>query len=277
LEKPSTTNSRDIGDCLAMPWAKVDPVWKLESVGLCGYPYHNHSHGCSNFCKRAGCPPTMVPLEICLDECYFIYTVFPIKKHVQRMMEKHPEWSIYQARNIYYWQSTARVALRKEVDKFLSSHPRCIALGPKIHLDSWGIDMTATMAKVGIDLWWGEDWGSQNETYLLRYAGFPVAKAGTKRLKRLERKYPIIYERRSGKCRDCPYRPCLRYLQGNPQLYVSKIFGTYKIEKYLSSRNCWVLRCTLCGRRRVSQVGACLSLTCKCQGGDKQKPPSANN
>ncbi len=233
-----------------MPWAKVKPVWDKKIIGLCGTPYHGHPRGCSNFCKRISCPPMMVPLEICLDECYFIYIKHRLGNHVRRMFKRHPDWSIYQAQNIYYWQATARKVRQKEVDKFLASHPRYIA--PKIHLDSWGIDITATMASIGVKLRWGEDWGRQEYTYLLSYAGFPIEKATQGRLKKLQRMYPAIYHKRVGRCAKCSYRPCLRYLTNNPSLYVGKKIGTVLIQRYIEGRG-WLVKCD-CGRKRVAPI-----------------------
>lgn len=247
-----------------MPWVRVKPVWDKEIIGLCGYPYHGHPRGCSNFCKRVGCPPTMVPLEICLDECYFIYIKYHLGKHVRRMFKRHPDWSIYQAQNIYYWQATARKILQKELDKFLSSHSKYVALGPKVHLDSWGIDMTATMAPVGVKLWWGEDWGRQEYTYLLRYAGLPIEKASQKRLKELRRLYPAIYHKRVGRCAGCSYRPCLKYLTGHPALYVKKRVGTVLIQRFIEGEG-WLVKCD-CGRRRMVAIDQpfCKGFACNC-------------
>lgn len=250
-----------------MPWGKCVPVIDEKIIGLCGTPYHGHRHGCSNFCKRSSCPPTMQPLSICLDDFYLIYIKYALGRFVREKLRQHPDWSIYQARNVLYWQRGARRIVRLETEKFLRSHPNYRVLGPKEHLDSWGVDMTASMAKLGIRLRYGPDWGLHEWTYKLRYAGVPIEKASPARLKSLARKFPWIYEQRTGRCKHCHYRPCLKYMRNNPGLYVTKQIGPLKIQKLLVN-NRWLIRCS-CGNTKTVPINAplCTAFDCVCQSG----------
>jgi hypothetical protein len=249
-----------------MPWAKVEPVFNVKIIGLCGTPYHAHPHGCHNFCKRSSCPPTMPPLSICLDDFYLIWIKWPIGRHVKQMLKRHPGWTIYQAQNVLYWQAGARKILQGEVDRFLEEHPQYAVLGPKEHLDSWGIDIRASIAQVGIHLKWGPSWGLRKYTYVLRYAGMPIEGISSKRRMDLERRFPVIYQRRTGLCKACKYRPCLKYMTGNPHLYVKRRFGSVVIERFMPDRG-WVVRCN-CGRRKIVPLTTlfCKGSICACQG-----------
>ena len=214
-----------------MPWAKCKPIANPKVVGLCGTPYHAHPKGCGFFCKRESCPPTMPPLSICLDDFYLIWSTFPIGEFVKTKMEAHPEWTVYQARNIRYWQPIARKQLKGVVARFSEEHPEYRVLGPMEHLDSWGIDMQATAAQIGIKLKYGTDWARHKLTYIIRYAGIPIEEAGKARLASLRESYPIVYHKRQGeKCGACTYRPCLRHIVHNPSRYVGRVFGKVEVE-----------------------------------------------
>ncbi len=250
-----------------MPWGKCVPVSNKKLIGLCGTQYHGHPKGCHNFCTRPSCPPTMQSLSICLDDFYLIWIKYPIGTHVRDKLKVHPDWSIYQARNILYWQATARKILQKVVDKFLVLHSDYRVLGPKEHLDSWAIDMTATIAQFGIVLNWGVDWALQEYTYVLRYAGIPIEKAGARRMRRLAKQFPIVYGDRSmfKECVSCYYRPCLVHMKNNPSLYVNQQIGNLKIESITASGD-WLVRCD-CGRRKVipKHRPFCTGFGCRCQ------------
>ena len=75
--------------------------------------------------------------------------------------------------------------------------------------------MRATIQQVGIVLTYGSNWHEHKWTYLLRYAGAPITEVNSHRLKKLAKTYPAIYQERKGKCKECIYRPCLKYMQSN--------------------------------------------------------------
>jgi len=67
------------------------------------------------------------------------------------MREKHPEWSERQLRCCLYWQHTARRQLRTKVADLLTQHPGLVAVFVP---EACGVNVTATMASIGIALEW---------------------------------------------------------------------------------------------------------------------------
>jgi hypothetical protein len=121
--------------------------------------------------------------------------------------------------------------------------------------------MTASLKTVGINLdWVGENWGLEKWTYVIRYAGTPLAEATPARLNKLIAQYPAIYSPRHGKCESCKYRPCLKYAANNPLLYVGKTIGGYKLEKYLKGRG-WQIKCLNCGNTKLVSL-LCSAMPC---------------
>jgi hypothetical protein len=208
----------------------------------------------------------MAPLSVCLDDLYFIYIKWPIGRYVKGMLEKHPDWTIYQAQNILYWQPAARKLLQAEVDKFLLSYPNYEVMGRKEHLDSWGIDMTESCKQIGINLEWGTSWGLRSWTYLLRYAGIPVASVSKDRIAKLAKDYPAIYSARTGRCSDCNYRPCLRHIVSYPEHYAHrKWLGGFATERFVPDVG-WIVKCENCGKKRMAPIDKplCLAFVCSC-------------
>lgn len=135
-------------------WAQVSPVFEPGVRELCRQPYPGHPRGCPNYGKKAGCPPRAPLLTETLDSChraYVIYNAFPIGQHAHRMKAKHPQWSERQAFCCLYWQPKARKELEEKIAAFRWSHP-----GLKIIRcpEAQGVNVTATMKKVGIKLEW---------------------------------------------------------------------------------------------------------------------------
>lgn len=132
----------------------IQPVVNLSVRGLCRKPYPGHPKGCPNWNKRPACPPQAPLLESVLDltkPVYCAYNAFDLGAHVSRMQRRHPHWSDRQLRCCLYWQGTARAALRGKVQAFLEEHPGCIVLYCP---EACGVNVTATMASIGIDLEW---------------------------------------------------------------------------------------------------------------------------
>ena len=253
-----------------MPWGKCTPVYDPNVIGLCGTPYHAHKYGCHNFCSRGSCPPTMQPLSIALDDFYLIWIKYPIGKHVRKKMEDHPDWSIYQARNVLYWQATARNQAKSEALRFLKKHSEYrvpSVNAPKVHLDSWGIDMQSTIAQVGIKLKYGPDWGIHEYTYVLRYAGTPIEKVSASRYSKLIKKFPWVYKLRIGHCEGCDFRPCLKQIKNNPIRYINQQVGPIRILRDHIQSKTWIIRypCNHTAAIPLSR-DLCLHFECpKCQ------------
>lgn len=145
----------------SVPWVRVQPVMLECAAGdLCRRPYAGHPKGCPNHGKRSTCPPQarrFGPAEFEPPaRWYAIWNVFPFGEHVERMRMKHPDWSRRQLECCLYWQGGARKQLEQELERFRRSR-KALGFGvrgiyriPEAH----GVDVTATMRRVGIELEW---------------------------------------------------------------------------------------------------------------------------
>ena len=137
-----------------MPYQVVVPVVDLTVRGLCPKPYPLHPKGCPNFNKKAGCPPQCLTIEKVLDlsrPVWAVWNVFDFAGHVARMREKQPTWSERQLACCLYWQPKARGCLRAEIRKFIDEH---CGLTIEACPEACGVNMTATMASIGVALEW---------------------------------------------------------------------------------------------------------------------------
>lgn len=150
-----------------MPWAVVKPVIDYKMRVLCRKAYPNHPHGCPNWGKKEGCPPSCKPIDKLLDfdkPVWAVWSKFNIHDHVERMRSLHPEWTDRQLNCCLYWQPKARQVLKREVTTFLSQH---IGIKTVTCPEASGVVLTPTMAQVGIEL----EWPPKNWTYQIILAG----------------------------------------------------------------------------------------------------------
>ena len=148
---------------------QVFPVTDDRLAELCRKAYPDHPRGCPNWNRKAGCPPRSLPLRNVLDlssPIYCIYNRFDLAGHVAKMRQRLPDWSDRQLKCCLYWQGTARKQLRLKVEQFLNDHPGLIALYTP---EACGVDVTATMASVGIEL----QWPVETVAYQVALAGGP--------------------------------------------------------------------------------------------------------
>lgn len=156
---------------------QVEPVVAPGVRGLCRKPYHGHPRGCPNWGRRATCPPAAPLLPEVLDlagPVYCIWNAFDLGSHVARMRKRHPEWSERQLKCCLYWQGTARAALRRKIEAFLAEHPGLVALTCP---EACGVDVTATMASLGIEL----EWPPVSVAYQVALVGTPVRRTRRRR------------------------------------------------------------------------------------------------
>jgi hypothetical protein len=85
------------------------------------------------------------------------------------MREKHPDWSERQLRCCLYWQGTARAALRRKIEAFLAGQPGLLAITCP---EACGVDVTATMSSLGIEL----EWPPVSVAYRVALVGTPKRK-----------------------------------------------------------------------------------------------------
>ena len=150
-------------------FAEVKPIIDLSVRELCHKPYKGHPKGCPNFNKRWSCPPKCKTIDKLLDLSkpdYAIYNIFDFKSHVNRMKEKHPNWTQRQLECCLYWQPRARKELKNKIKLFLQNHQ-----GYRISYvpEGQGVNITATMANVGIQL----EWPPITKTFQIVLAGIP--------------------------------------------------------------------------------------------------------
>lgn len=93
----------------------VLPVVKLvhspKIRDWCKLSYPGHPKGCPNYGKYNKCPPNSPNVEDILDtnrEMFLVYSEFNLQEHVDRMKEKHPNWTDRQLRNVLYWQRISK-------------------------------------------------------------------------------------------------------------------------------------------------------------------------
>lgn len=148
----------------------VIPVINYSVRGLCAKPYEGHPKGCPNFRSRETCPPTAPFFGDAFDlskPVYAITETFNLAAHVLSMKRKHPDWSDRQARCCLYWQGGVRKALNDSVNRFLQHHPGLICTDCP---EAMGVDVTATMAAVGVQL----EWPPESYVTKIALAGSPV-------------------------------------------------------------------------------------------------------
>lgn len=136
---------------------------------LCVRPYPLHPRGCPNFGKKEGCPPRAPRLPDHFDlsqSCYIIYNVFDFGAHVAKMRETHPEWSDRQLTCCLYWQAGARKKLQHAILSFHAAHPECVSTTCP---EAMGLDVTATLAALGVDL----EWPPKTRAIQVAFAGVP--------------------------------------------------------------------------------------------------------
>lgn len=152
---------------------EVKPVIIRPVHSLCVRPYPDHDNGCPNYGKKKGCPPGVPMFDKFYDlskPVYAIYNVFDFKGHVDRMKEKHPDWSKRQIECCLYWQGTARKELKERVEIFrrLTARRYVVNTVP----EAMGVNVTETMKRVGVEL----EWPPVNVAYQIAMAGMEVVK-----------------------------------------------------------------------------------------------------
>ncbi len=135
---------------------RVFPIREPNVRRLCTTPYPGHPKGCPNYGGRDTCPPQARLIEDVLDlrsDIFVVWNCFPLGAHVERMRKRHPEWSDRQCRCCLYWQGTARKRLEETIGTFRRSHRGRKLITVRCP-EACGVNVTETMASVGIQLEW---------------------------------------------------------------------------------------------------------------------------
>jgi hypothetical protein len=100
---------------------------------------------------------------------YAIYAIFDLAAHVERMRERHPDWSEAQLLCVLYWQSSAKKALNVCVDDFITQF-RKEGFYITNAAEAMGVNLTQTMQNAGIML----EWPARKNVYKIAIAGIPL-------------------------------------------------------------------------------------------------------
>lgn len=132
---------------------------------LCFRPYgldsktgrYSHPKGCPNFGKRPLCPPKCPHIEDMFDipQGFWVICVeFDFATYVNRMAERHPDWSQRQKECCLYWQRTANKMLHEavaDVEYYLEGTGNWKTTYCP---EAMGVNVTATMKNLGVVLEW---------------------------------------------------------------------------------------------------------------------------
>ena len=135
---------------------QVDPIFDEGMRHLCFQPYALHPKGCPNYGKRKTCPPQARLYTDAYDMIQPIYAVvneYNLSEHVDRMRDKHPDWSERQLYCVLYWQGSARKQLKYRIMGCLRD-PHCYSYQVEVCPEAMGINVTETLYRVGIVLEW---------------------------------------------------------------------------------------------------------------------------
>ena len=126
-------------------------VWTEKIRDLCALPYPNHPKGCPNYGEK--CPLDGPYIDRYLDlNCpvWLVHSEFNLKAHVEKMRQKHGDWTERQLRNVLYWQSKSRKQLQKRVWITLSLLKRADIFISKP--EYYGVNVYATARLSGLRL-----------------------------------------------------------------------------------------------------------------------------
>lgn len=127
----------------------------------CILPYPRHPKGCPNFGKNPFCPPKSMERRDIIQkysEFYLVIAVFDMKKYLELMRARHPDWSDIQLRNVLYWQNSVKNKLKSKILDSGIQFNEVFGSGSGFmqsqSMESAGINVFATLQrnKIGFDL-----------------------------------------------------------------------------------------------------------------------------
>jgi predicted metal-binding protein len=122
-----------------------------KTVEWCKLPYPDHPHGCPAYGKRDDCPPQAKKFSSVFAPPFYIVAVrFDLQHHVQRMLSKHEDWTVRQARCVLYWQKSVDKQLTCECEKLLKSLPA--GFNYTLKPEAMGVNVVTTCIKLGIPM-----------------------------------------------------------------------------------------------------------------------------
>jgi len=127
-------------------WIKLfDVIYDIRARNgvWCTHRYEGHPKGCPNFPK---CPQKYPDFESIRAKYlwYAVVELFNLEEHMERMKEKHPDWSERQCRNPWYWQGSVRKRLKEKAYEAACAIPGSIVLEIP---EACGVNVFETMLK----------------------------------------------------------------------------------------------------------------------------------
>mgnify|MGYP000090947200 CR=1 FL=1 len=134
-------------------WVTHELVIDYRAREWCKLPYPNHPHGCPNYNHRATCPPEAPLIENFIDlsrPVLAVFCGFKLNEHIERMHQKHPDWSERQLKCVLYWQGSVNKRLRDLAKLYSYTYASSIyTLCP----EAMGVNVIKTMKKVGLPIY----------------------------------------------------------------------------------------------------------------------------
>ena len=88
-------------------------VQDLKVIALCRSPYYKHPVGCSNWDRKAGCPPHTKPfLSLYEPAVYIAIARLDFGQYLELKEKIHPNWTERALKNPRHWQGHLRAAFR---------------------------------------------------------------------------------------------------------------------------------------------------------------------
>lgn len=136
-------------------WGLVKPVIDVKLIApLCRHPYHGHPKGCKYGCRKKFYYDVVDPDQ----DIFALYFSMDLRPLYEKMQQEHPEWTIWQVRNIRYWTATKKRLQRDLFREFIEvkgiNWARVLNRNPDRINYTFGIHYDATMEQIGIDLQW---------------------------------------------------------------------------------------------------------------------------
>lgn len=91
----------------------------------CRLPYHAHPHGCNMWNNgKKNCKSSFRKTHTLHDQfdvnapAWCIWEEFDLGAHAAKMKVLHPDWTVYQCRNVLYWQTAVKKKRNERIKQF---------------------------------------------------------------------------------------------------------------------------------------------------------------
>lgn len=148
----------DLVEVNIRPVDKCTIVFSDKVRWYCTMPYPGHPDGCPNYNRNPSCPPMSRKRDDILsryDQFHLVVASFDIERYVAIMKGLHPDWTAKQLRNVLYWQSSVKKAMKKAIVTSNVVYSEVLGAGSGFwksqSMESAGIYVFGMLKKNGID------------------------------------------------------------------------------------------------------------------------------